>query len=56
MREELSLCFDPTARAIGAFDEGEPLFEDGQPTEVTKDILAFNEQFEQAGAAHRRTS
>ena len=47
--EELSLCFDPTADAIGAFDEGEPLFTDGQPSEMTKGILAFNESFEQAG-------
>lgn len=47
--DELSLCFDPTADALGAFDEGEPLFTDGQPSEVTKSILAFNESFEQAG-------
>lgn len=47
--QELSLCFDPTADSIGAFDEGEPLFENGQPSEVTKQILAFNETFEQAG-------
>ncbi|KKI19312.1 multidrug transporter [Sphingomonas sp. ABOLG] len=48
--EELSLCFDPTSDTIGQFDEGEPLFENGQPSDVTKNILAFNEQFEQAGA------
>jgi len=48
--EELTLCFDPTSPTIGAFDEGEPLFENGQPTEVTKNILEFAEQFEQAGA------
>jgi len=47
--QELSLCFDPTADAVGAFDEGEPLFAGGQPTEATKAILAFNETFEQAG-------
>ena len=47
--EELSLCFDPTSETIGAFEEGEPLFTDGQPSQLTKDILAFNEQFEQAG-------
>ena len=47
--DELSLCFDPTADAIGAFDEGEPLFTDGQPSEMTKGILQFNESFEQAG-------
>lgn len=48
--QELSLCFDPTSETIGNFEEGERLFENGQPTEVTKNILAFNEQFEQAGA------
>ena len=47
--EELSLCFDPTSDAIGAFEEGQPLFEDGQPSAATKEILAFNETFEQAG-------
>jgi len=47
--QELSLCFDPTSDTIGAFDDGEPLFTDGQPSQLTKDILAFNEQFEQAG-------
>ena len=48
--EELSLCFDPTGAAVGSFDDGEPLFAEGQPSEVTKNILGFNEQFEQAGA------
>ncbi len=48
--QELSLCFDPTSDTIGKFDEGDPLFVDGQPSDVTKNILQFNEQFEQAGA------
>ncbi len=48
--QELSLCFDPTSETIGKFEDGEPLFENGQPSEVTRNILAFNEQFEQAGA------
>ena len=47
--QELSLCFDPTSEAIGPFEDGQPLFEDGQPTQATKDILQFNETFEQAG-------
>ena len=46
---ELSLCFDPTNDSIGDFEDGEPLFADGQPTEVTQNILKFNETFEQAG-------
>ena len=48
--QELSLCFDPTSPALGAFEDGEALFEGGQPSTITKDILGFAEQFEQAGA------
>ncbi len=47
--DELSLCIDPTS---GAFteEEGEPLFDgEGQPTELTKNVLQFCEQFETAG-------
>jgi SapC len=47
--DELSLCFDPTANAVGEFDEGEPLFDGDQPSEATKAILQFCEQFEAAG-------
>jgi hypothetical protein len=48
--EELSLCFDPTSDGVGADLEGQPLFENGQPSEITKNIMQFNESFEQAGA------
>jgi len=51
--DDLSLCFDPSANGLGAFEDGDSLFEDGQPTEATKAILGFCEQFEQAG---QRTS
>lgn len=47
--DELSLCFDPSANTIGPFEEGDPLFVDGQPSEGVKAILGFCEQFEQAG-------
>jgi SapC len=47
--DELSLCFDPTAGAVGEFDEGEPLFNGDQPSEATLAILEFCEQFEAAG-------
>lgn len=47
--EELSLCFDPKADAIGEFDDGAALFDGTDPSEMTKGILSFNEQFEQAG-------
>jgi len=47
--DELSLCVDPTANAIGEFEDGERLFEGDQPSEATKAILQFCEQFEAAG-------
>ena len=51
--DELSLCFDPTSGAVGKFKEGEALFDGNQPSETTKAILQFCEQFETAG---QRTS
>ena len=52
--DELSLCFDPTAGAVGDFKDGEPLFDGDQPSESTKAILQFCEQFETAG--HRTSA
>ena len=51
--DELSLCFDPKSGAIGEFEDGEPLFNGTEPSEATKAVLAFCEQFETAG---QRTS
>ncbi|HVL78467.1 MAG TPA: SapC family protein [Sphingomicrobium sp.] len=47
--DELSLCFDPDSGVIGDFDEGDPLFDGDQPSETTKAVLQFCEQFETAG-------
>ena len=47
--DELSLCFDPTAGGVGDFEEGQALFDGDQPSEATKAILQFCEQFEAAG-------
>lgn len=47
--DELSLCFDPSSEALGEFEDGEALFTDGQPSDLTKNVLNFCEQFEQAG-------
>jgi hypothetical protein len=47
--DELSLCFDPTAGAIGEDGDGQALFEGEAPSEATRNILAFCEQFETAG-------
>ena len=47
--EELSLCFDPSSGAVGKFDEGDVLFENGQPTAPVQAILEFCKNFEEAG-------
>ena len=47
--DELSLCFDPTSGAVGDFEDGEPLFDGDEPSDATKAILQFCEQFEAAG-------
>ena len=44
--DELSLCFDPQSGLVGDFEEGNPLFQDGQPSETTQAILKFCEEFE----------
>ena len=47
--DELSLCFDPTSGAVGEFEQGDALFENGEPTEPTKAVLEFCKNFEEAG-------
>lgn len=47
--EDLSLCFDPTSGAIGKFEEGDALFENGQPTTPVNQVLEFCKNFEEAG-------
>lgn len=47
--EDLSLCFDPTSGAIGQFEEGDVLFENGQPTAPVNAVLEFCKNFEEAG-------
>jgi hypothetical protein len=47
--DELSLCFDPTGGSVGEFEDGEALFNGDQPSEASKSILQFCEQFEAAG-------
>ena len=44
--QELSLCFDPTSGLVGDYPDGEPLFDDGKPSETTNNILKFCEEFE----------
>jgi len=47
--EDLSLCFDPSSGAIGQFEEGDALFENGQPTDPVNAVLEFCKNFEEAG-------
>jgi hypothetical protein len=47
--EELSLCFDPSTDLVGEFDEGNALFDNGEPTEACKATLDFCRNFEEAG-------
>jgi SapC len=52
-KDELSLCFDPTAGGLGEFkkdNDAAALFEDAKPSEHTQEILKFCENFEEAGA------
>jgi hypothetical protein len=46
--DQLSLCFDPTAGVLSD-DEGSNVFDGDNPSEATSEVLAFCEQFEQAG-------
>lgn len=47
--DDLSLCFDPTSGAIGQFEEGDALFENGEPTAPVNAVLEFCKNFEEAG-------
>ncbi len=47
--DNLSLCFDPSTDLVGEFEDGQALFDGEQASEHTKGLLAFCENFEQAG-------
>ena len=47
--EDLSLCFNPTTDLVGEFEEGQALFENGEPTDACKATLDFCKNFEEAG-------
>jgi hypothetical protein len=47
--DQLSLCFDPSSGLVTEDGEGLRLFEGDEPSEHTKGVLSFCEQFEQAG-------
>ncbi len=45
--EDLSLCFDDKCEEIGEGKE-QPFFDGGEPTQVTKNVLSFCEEFEKS--------
>jgi len=47
--EDLSLCFDPSTDLVGEFEDGVPLFENGEPSDACKATLEFCRNFEEAG-------
>jgi hypothetical protein len=48
--DDMSLCFDPSAKLLGKFDDGLALFDGtGKPTEYTEGVLDFCRRFEEAG-------
>ena len=47
--DNLTLCFDPTSGLLGDQGDGEPLFDNEQPSKMTQEIMAFCERFEEAG-------
>lgn len=49
---EMTLCFDDTSNEIGE-SVGSPFFENGESSEVTRNILKFCEDYEQALARTR---
>lgn len=51
--DTLSLCYDPSSGALDKKGNGEPVFDGEEASAMTKSVLDFCEQFEQAG---KRTS
>lgn len=47
--DQMSLCVDPSSGLVGDYDEGEKLFDGDQPSEHTKQLLQFCQNFEEAG-------
>ena len=46
--DQLSLCMDPSFDGLEEGGDGQRLFDGDQPTDLTKNILAFAEQYEQS--------
>ena len=46
--DELSLCFDPDSGMVGEYEDGTALFDGDKPSDATKQVLAFCEDFERA--------
>ena len=46
--DELSLCFDPSTELVGAFEDGDALFDGDKPTDATSSMLEYCRRFEEA--------
>src|SRR5687768_9946790 len=46
--DELSLCFDPESGLVAEQEDGAALFDGDKPSDVTKQILSFCEDFERS--------
>jgi hypothetical protein len=53
-KDDMSLCFDPTAGVVGKRDDGQVLFDGTEPSEYTKGVLDFCQKFEQSGQRTRQ--
>ena len=51
--DDMSLCFDPKSGVVGKRDDGQPLFENGETSQFTKDVLEFCRKFEESGQRTR---
>lgn len=47
--DTMSLCFDPSSKLLGDFEEGDILFEGDEPADFIKGVMQFCERFEEAG-------
>lgn len=46
--DQMSLCMDPTFQGLGENTDGQPLFDGKEPSDLTKTVMQFAEQYEQS--------
>lgn len=47
--DDMSLCFDPSSGVVKKQEDGNVLFENGEATEYTQNVLEFCKKFEESG-------